>query len=79
MNEDPEERREREFDAITFLLAGVLSAIVLGAIGYGIFNSSRVATTIPSLTADSPVPKPPDLPLSNRNDPAAPSRTTGSR
>ena len=77
MNKDPKERREREFDAITFLLAGVLSAIVLGAIGYGIFNSSRVATTIPSLTADSPVPKPPDL--SNRDDAAAPPHTTGSR
>ena len=25
MTEDPNERREREFDAITFLLAGVLS------------------------------------------------------
>lgn len=79
MNEDPEERREREFDAITFLLAGVLSAIVLGAVGYGIFNSSRVATTIPSLTAGSPIPMPPDRPPSNRNDPAAPPLTTGSR
>ena len=36
MKEDPNERREREFDAITFLLAGVLSAIILGAVGYGI-------------------------------------------
>ena len=47
MKEDPNERREREFDAITFLLAGVLSAVVLGAVGYGIFKSSRVATVIP--------------------------------
>ena len=47
MMEDPNDRREREFDAITFLLAGVLSAIVLGAVGFGIFKSSRVATVIP--------------------------------
>jgi hypothetical protein len=55
MKEDPSEseRREREFDMITFLLAGVLSAIVLGAVGYGIFNSSKgVTTNIPSLTTD---------------------------
>ena len=37
----PEKRRELEFDAITFVLAGVLSAVVLGAVGYGIFKSSR--------------------------------------
>jgi hypothetical protein len=49
--EDLTERREREFDAITFLLAGVLSAIVLGAVGYGIFNSSKgVVATIPTRT-----------------------------
>lgn len=47
MKEDPNNRREREFDAITFLLAGVLSAVVLGAVGYGIFKSSKVATVIP--------------------------------
>jgi len=47
MKEDPNERREREFDAITFLLAGVLSAVILGAVGYGIAKSSRVATVIP--------------------------------
>ena len=69
MNEDPEGRREREFDTITFLLAGALSAIVLGAIGYGIVNSSRGTTTIPSLTAGSQVPGPPERPVS----------TTGSR
>jgi hypothetical protein len=66
--EDPEERREREFDAITFVLAGVLSAIVLGAIGYGIVNSSRGTTAIP-LTAGSQIPKAPEPPQS----------TTGSR
>ena len=53
MNEDPEKRREREFDTITFVLAGVLSAIVLGAVSYGIFKSSRGTATIPSLTAGS--------------------------
>ena len=47
MKEDPNERREREFDAITCLLAGVLSAVVLGAVGYGIIKSLRVATLVP--------------------------------
>src|SRR5258708_6279784 len=41
MNEDPEKRREREFDIITFVLAGMLSAVVLGAVGYGILKSSK--------------------------------------
>lgn len=67
-NEDPEKRREREFDAITFVLAGVLSAIILGAVGYGIFNSSR-GITIPALTSGSQIPGPPGRPAS----------TTGSR
>ena len=49
MKKGPNERREREFDAITFLLAGMLSAVVLGAVGYGIIKSSRVATVIPPL------------------------------
>ena len=66
--EDPYKRREREFDTITFVLAGVLSAVVLGAVGYGIVNSSRGTATIP-LTAGSQVPQPPELPVS----------TTGSR
>jgi hypothetical protein len=65
--EDPEKRREREFDAITFVLAGVLSAILLGAVGYGIVNSSRWTTTVPS--ASSQIPRPPEPPVS----------TTGSR
>jgi len=67
-DEDPEARREREFDTITFVLAAVLSAIILGAVGYGIVNSYR-GTTIPSLTAGSQVPGPPQRPAS----------TTGSR
>ena len=69
MNEDPEKRREREFDAITFVLAGVLSAIVLGAVGYGIFKSSKGTTTFPSLTAGSQTSGPAEPPAS----------TTGSR
>jgi hypothetical protein len=74
MKEDPNERREREFDAITFLLAGVLSAVVLGAVGYGIFKSSRVATVIPSPAIELPMPAQADRP------PSEPSpATTGSR
>ena len=57
--EDPERRREREFDAITFVLAGVLSAILVGAVGYGVVKSSRGTATIP-LTAGSQVPQPPN-------------------
>jgi hypothetical protein len=66
--EDPDKRREREFDTVTFVLAGVLSAIVLGAVGYGVIKSSRGTATIP-LTAGSQIPHPPELPVS----------TTGSR
>jgi hypothetical protein len=47
MRKDPDENREREFDAITFLLAAVLTAIILGAVGYGVVNSSRVAMPLP--------------------------------
>jgi hypothetical protein len=47
MTEDPRESREREFDAITFLLAAILAAVVIGAIGYGVYRSSEVATAIP--------------------------------
>jgi hypothetical protein len=54
-----DERKEREFDAITLLLAGVLSAIVLGAIGFGIAKSSKVATTIPAAPISSGAPAPP--------------------
>jgi len=69
MNEDPDKRREREFDTITFVLAGVLSAVVLGAVGYGIVKSSRGTANLPPLTAGSQVPGPPERPVS----------TTGSR
>jgi len=69
INEDPAKRREREFDAITFVLAGVLSAIILGAVGYGIVNSSRWATTVPAWDTGSQMPRPPEPPAS----------TTGSR
>jgi hypothetical protein len=49
MRDDPDKDRdkEKEFDAITFILAGVLSAIILGAIGYGVVKSSHVATPLP--------------------------------
>ncbi len=66
MDDDNGERREREFDTITFILAGVLSAIVIGAMGYGVFKSSRIGTTFPPFAADAPAP-------------AAPVGTTGSR
>ena len=72
MNEDPERRRERDFDTITFILAGVLSAIVLGAVGYGIFHASKGTTAnIPSLTAGSQIPRSPEPPGTGT--------TTGSR
>jgi hypothetical protein len=45
MDDDPfNQRRERGFDAITLILAGALAAIVVGAIGYGIVKSSKVAS-----------------------------------
>jgi hypothetical protein len=52
-NLDANQRAEREFDVITLVLAGVLAAIVLAAVGYGIFRSSEVATTIPFPTHSS--------------------------
>ena len=67
--EDPDKRREREFDTITFVLAGVLSAVVLGAVGYGIVKSSRGTANVPSLTAGPQTPGSPKAPVS----------TTGSR
>ena len=74
MKKDPNERREREFDAITFLLAGVLSAVVLGAVGYGIHKSSRMATVIPS-----PAPGL-QMPVQAARPPSDPGpTTTGSR
>lgn len=44
---DADQRAEREFDVIAFVLAGALTLIVVAAIGYGILRSSEVATTIP--------------------------------
>jgi hypothetical protein len=50
-NEDPVgldvERRERGFDIVTLVLAGLLALIILGALGYGVFNTSQVAETVP--------------------------------
>jgi hypothetical protein len=48
LDSEVNQRKEREFDLLTFVLAGALAAVVLIAIGYGIFNSSRLATAIPS-------------------------------
>jgi hypothetical protein len=46
--------RDRDHDILTFILAGVLAAIVLGAIGYGVVNSSRVSTAIPAMRPSEP-------------------------
>jgi hypothetical protein len=47
MEEDPDRRREREFDLVTFFLAAMLTAIILAAVSYGVVNSSRVAAPLP--------------------------------
>lgn len=54
MNGNDGGRRDRDYDTVTFVLAGVLAMIVLGAIGYGIVNSSRVTTAIPALSPSEP-------------------------
>lgn len=46
-NLDDDRRAERQFDVMTFVLAGLLAAIVFVAVGYGLFISSRVASVIP--------------------------------
>jgi hypothetical protein len=74
MTDDRDDRKEREFDAITFLLAGVLSAIVGGAIGYGILKSSKVATIL------SPPEIGLQIPVQTARPPSEPdTTTTGSR
>jgi hypothetical protein len=40
-------RAEHEFDVVVFVLAGLLTVIVVAAVGYGILNSTRIATSIP--------------------------------
>lgn len=72
----PIQHREREFDAMTLVLASLLAAIVIGAIGYGIFNSSKVVSTVPSLTAGTPNPALMTRPRPDPNAPAA-QATTG--
>ena len=74
MKEDPDERREQQFDAITFVLAGVLSAIVAGAVGYGILKSSKVATIVPPPAIGLQIPMQASRPPSDPN-----TTTTGSR
>jgi hypothetical protein len=56
-DEDPDRRREREFDTITFVLAGLLSAVVLGAVGYGILKAPKGATIPSSLSMGSQGPR----------------------
>jgi hypothetical protein len=74
MKEDPNERREREFDAITFVLAAVLSVIAGGAVGYGILKSSKVATIVPPPALGL------QIPVQAQRPPADPNTTTtGSR
>jgi hypothetical protein len=46
-NTEAEQRVEREFDVITFILAAALTLILVAAIAYGVLRSSEVATTIP--------------------------------
>jgi hypothetical protein len=46
-NADAEQRAEREFDVITFILAAALTLILVAAIAYGVWRPSEVATTIP--------------------------------
>ena len=74
MKQDPRHRWEREFDAITFLLAGVLTAVVLGAAGYGIYNSSKVSRTVPSPATGQQAPLRADRPPAD-----AGAATTGSK
>ena len=64
---------ERGYDILTWTLAGALALIVLGAVGYGIVNSSRLATKVPSLSEPQRA-APMALP---RRDPRDPD-TTGS-
>lgn len=69
-----DERKERGFDALTFLLAGVLSAIVVGAVGYGIFKSSKAVTIVPPPEIGLQIPTQAKRPSSDPN-----MTTTGSR
>lgn len=64
MTDDNGKRGDRHYDTITFLLAGVLGVIVLGAIGYGVFNSSRVTAAIPTPAPTVSQPGPPLQPAS---------------
>ena len=66
----PTPRKDREFDALTFLLAGVLALIIVGAIGYGILNSAKVAKNVPSPTAGLQKPNLIARPLPGPTDPA---------
>lgn len=54
-NPDADRRAEHEFDVITFVLAGLLALIILSAVGYGIFGSTEVASTLPMLNKSSEI------------------------
>ena len=77
---DLSRRREREFDMVTFVLASILAVIIVGAIGYGIFNTSRITTAIPSPTTGLQKPARFAKPLPEQTPPAehASTGTTGS-
>ena len=47
---EPPRNRERDYDIVTWTLAGALALIILGAVGYGLANSSKLATKVPSLS-----------------------------
>ena len=70
---DPAGTSERKYDIITLALAGALAIIVLGAIGYGIVNSSNVTTAIPTAAPASRSVGPTVAP-----EPASAPATTGS-
>ena len=67
----PSDPNDWDFDKVTLMLAGLLSVIILTAVGYGIFNSSQTMRNIPAMTE---APRPPSsVPRTNA---AAPERTT---
>ena len=70
---EPAPYAERNYDLVTWTLAAALALFVLGAIGYGLANSSKLATSVPSLSGPAR-PAPTAVP---RSDPQL-SNTTGS-
>jgi hypothetical protein len=68
-------RGDREFDIIALILATALGSIVIGAIGYGVFTSTRVTTAIPTPAMQAPIANQPGP----SSQPALPASTTGAR